>query len=153
MGKVTIRVYDLSKGQAKVISQQMLGIQLEGIWHSTVEIHGKEIFFSNSVTKTVPGQTHYGTPVYIHEYGVSEKTEEDLEEILDVLKIKFNSTTYNLLMNNCNHFADDLCFFLLQKGLPQYIMDTHESVLKTPLGPLFIQNGMNFNPGTKKDGF
>lgn len=151
MGKVTIRVYDLSKGQAKLMSQALLGFQLDGIWHSTIEIHGKEIFFAQEVTYTLPGRTHYGDPVYTHEYGISEKTIDELENKLKELKIKFNQSTYNLLLNNCNHFADDLCFFLVKKNLPAYIMSAHESVMKTPLGPLFSQNGMNFNPGAKRD--
>lgn len=148
--EVTIRVYDLSKGKAKEISQHVLGVKIDGIWHSTVEIHGKEIFFSQHVTYTVPEQTHYGKPTHIHKYGISKTNEAELEEILDVLREKFNIKTYNILSNNCNHFADDLCFFLLNKKLPQYIMDVHETVSKTPFGSMLLQNEINFNPGAKR---
>ncbi|KRH92232.1 hypothetical protein M153_9404000136 [Pseudoloma neurophilia] len=147
--EVKIRVYDLSKGQARLISRNILGVQIDGIWHSSVEIHGKEIFLSHEITCTVPGQTRYGTPTYVHEYGISHTTEEDLNEMLDVLREKYNRHTYNMLENNCNHFADDLCFFLLEKKLPQYIMDVHEIVSKTPFGSHFLKNSFNFNPGAR----
>lgn len=150
MHKVTLRVYDLSKGLAKQASKEFIGIQMDGIWHTTVEIHGKEIFFSNSVTHTIPGQTHYGQPNFVHEFGETDKTEDDVEEMLAVLRVKFNHETYHILENNCNHFADDLVFFLVQKQLPQYIMDAHETVSKTPFGMMLMQSNMRFNPGEKK---
>lgn len=149
--EVTIRVYDLSKGRAKEFSQNLIGVKIDGIWHSTIEIHGKEIFFSHKITHAEPGKTHYGEPTHVHKYGISKTTEAELEEILDVLREKFNIKTYNILLNNCNHFADDLCFFLLDKNLPQYIMDVHETVSQTPFGSILLQNGVNFNPGTRRE--
>lgn len=151
MSKVIVRVYDLSRGQAKIMSQQLLGISLDGIWHSTVEVHNKEIFFSSEITHTMPGDTFYGKPVHVHEYGISERTESEVEAKINELKQKYNKYTYNLLQNNCNHFADELCLFLLNRNLPKYIMEVHEIVLQTPLAPLLSQNGLNFNPGAKRD--
>lgn len=146
---VILRVYDLSNGQAKLISKRLLGIQLDGIWHTSIEVFGNEYFFSKQITSCIPGMTRYGTPVHVHDLGVSKKTVLELEKKLIELEKKFNAQTYNVLLNNCNHFSDDVAFFLLEKNLPRYIMQIHENVLETPLAAAFIQMGNQFNPGAE----
>lgn len=147
--EVVLRVYDLSNGQAKAISKKLLGVQLDGIWHTSIEVFGSEYFFSTQIMKCVPGMTKYGLPVHMHNLGASNKTIVELEEELSKLKKKFNFKTYNVLLNNCNHFSDDMVFFLLEKNLPKYIMEIHESVLRTPLAASFIGMGNQFNPGAE----
>lgn len=147
--KVILRVYDLSHGQAKLISKELLGVQFDGIWHTSVEIFGHEHFFSNSIRKSASGKTKYGTPVHVHDLGLSKRTKSELEEKLGELEKKYNLETYNVLLNNCNHFSDDVVYFLLEKNLPDYIMDVHKHVLQTPLAASLLEMGHRFNPGAQ----
>lgn len=39
--KVTLNVYDLTNGMAKVFGRQMIGMDVEGVWHSGVVFNGR----------------------------------------------------------------------------------------------------------------
>lgn len=41
---------------------------------------------------------------------------------------------YHLLNNNCNHFTDHVCQFLVSKGIPSHITSLPAEFLNTPLG-------------------
>lgn len=52
---VELYIYDLTQGMARVMSQMLLGRQLDGIWHTSVVIYGREIFFgSTGIQSCVP---------------------------------------------------------------------------------------------------
>lgn len=42
---VTLYVYDLSNGMSKLLSQQLVGKYVEGIWHTAVVVFDKEFYF------------------------------------------------------------------------------------------------------------
>lgn len=42
---VQLYVYDMTNGVAAVMSQMLLGQQIEGIWHTAVVVYGREFFF------------------------------------------------------------------------------------------------------------
>jgi hypothetical protein len=44
--KVQVYLYDLSQGMARALSQQFLGKQIDGIWHTGVVVYGHEYFVS-----------------------------------------------------------------------------------------------------------
>ncbi len=41
--EIKVNLYDLSRGLASGLSQNMLGVQLDGIWHSGVVVYGTHI--------------------------------------------------------------------------------------------------------------
>lgn len=52
--KVTLHIYDLSQGMAKVFSPMYLGKQINGIWHTGVVVYGKEYYFGGGICAGVP---------------------------------------------------------------------------------------------------
>ena len=42
------------------MSQQLLGMQIEGIWHSGIVIYDKEFYFGKGICCEAPGSTHFG---------------------------------------------------------------------------------------------
>lgn len=55
------------------------------------------------------------------ELGSFQGTTRDFERILDDLKSKFPGNSYNILTQNCNHFANALVTQLLNKPIPGYV--------------------------------
>lgn len=55
------------------------------------------------------------------ELGTFQGTTRDFERILDDLKTKFPGTSYNIVTQNCNHFANALVTKLLNKPIPGYV--------------------------------
>jgi desumoylating isopeptidase 1 len=55
--KVEMWVYDLSGGMARLLSQSLTGTQIDGIWHTSVVVFGKEVFFGQGVFVVAPGST------------------------------------------------------------------------------------------------
>ncbi len=60
--KVVLNVYDLTNGMAKAFGRQMIGIDLEGVWHTGVVVFGKEFYFGGGICEDKPEQTPYGKP-------------------------------------------------------------------------------------------
>lgn len=72
------------------------------------------------------------------------------------------SGTYNLFKHNCNNFSEEVSNFLVGKGIPKYILDLPEEILRTwvsdrrPRGGLDIfpfiwvrkKQGVRFSPQT-----
>lgn len=58
MSKVQLYVYDLSNGVARQLSQQLTGRLIEGIWHTSVVVFGKEVFYGQGISITAPGKSH-----------------------------------------------------------------------------------------------
>lgn len=46
--RVELYIYDLSQGLASVMSQMLIGRQLDGIWHTSVVVYGREFFFGSA---------------------------------------------------------------------------------------------------------
>lgn len=44
--------------------------------------------------------------------------------------------SYDLFMHNCNNFSQDLCMFLVGKGIPEHIRSLPRRVLDTPFGQM-----------------
>jgi len=53
--------------------------------------------------------------------GSYEGSSRQLDSIIDELRAEFNSSAYNILTKNCNHFADALVQRLLNKPIPYFV--------------------------------
>jgi hypothetical protein len=53
--------------------------------------------------------------------GEFDGTSRDIDSALDELRPKFAGDSYNLLLKNCNHFADAFSTRLLHKPIPDYV--------------------------------
>ncbi|KAF7679670.1 Desumoylating isopeptidase 1 [Astathelohania contejeani] len=128
---VILRIYDLSHGQAKILSKTLLGVQVDGIWHTSVEVYGKEYYFQNGIIKSEPGKTHHGEPVITYDMGFTGIDEDSFNLYLESISYKYNTQSYNLFKNNCNHFSNDVTSFLVSKSIPDHILELPEIVIKS----------------------
>ncbi|QRW06303.1 ATP-dependent RNA helicase DHX8 [Ceratobasidium sp. AG-Ba] len=97
MSKVQLYVYDLSGGLAKALSLQMTGKQIDGIWHTSVVVFGKEIFYGQGIAITLPGRSHHGQPLQIIEFGDTAIDEETFNEYLTEIRQQYTADKYHLL--------------------------------------------------------
>jgi len=114
--KVVLRVYDLSNGMARAMSQQFLGIQVDIVPHTGVFVYGREWFFSGGI-QSAPS---WGM-MPVHEEIVLGQTGVPLEifaEFLDGIRDQYTADTYNLVTNNCNHFSNAVAEFLAGVQVP-----------------------------------
>ena len=132
-----LAVYDLSRGMAQVLSPQILGEAIEGIWHTGLVVFGREWFFGGGIQVLPRGQFAVSNglhPLRYENLGETSRTESELLTFLGTIRSRFTQQTYDLLRNNCNNFSDVVSNFLLGRGIPSYIVDLPNRVLSTPGG-------------------
>uniref|UniRef100_A0A7S1FB10 PPPDE domain-containing protein n=1 Tax=Noctiluca scintillans TaxID=2966 RepID=A0A7S1FB10_NOCSC len=121
--KVCLYLYDLSNGLSESMSPRLIGTKLDAIWHSGVVVFGKEYYFSRDTMFDEAGKTGFGTPTKILELGSTLWHQEELHHfICRELKPMFHRGTYDVVLNNCNHFSDRLCMYLLGQRLPDEVL-------------------------------
>jgi len=137
--KVTLYLYDLSRGLAKLYSKQFTGQQFEGIWHTAVVVYGTEYYYASGIQTSVPGQTHHGQPMKTFDMGETYIPKEVFHEFLSDISSRYTDKTYDLFENNCNNFSNEVCQFLTGKNIPEFITNLPREALNTPLGPIVKQ--------------
>ncbi len=118
---VTVLLYDLSQGMAKTLSLGMTGTQIDGIWHTSVVLYGREYCFGQGIEVFRPGTAPYGQPVERIPMGTTLIPKEVWLEYIDNMKEIWTRDKYHLLDNNCNSFTDEVCLFLVGKGIPKHV--------------------------------
>ena len=118
----------------KGLSQSILGKEIEGIWHTSVYVYGREYFYAGGINKSQPRKTKFGKPIKEINFGFTNKTKTEFENYLKSINNNFTSNNYNLISHNCNHFSDTALYYLIGKHLSSVILKQHEEILKTPLG-------------------
>ncbi|KAH0586619.1 hypothetical protein H2248_007839 [Termitomyces sp. 'cryptogamus'] len=131
---VKLYLYDLSNGMAKQLSRQLTGRQIDGIWHTSVVIFGKEVFYGQGISTTLPGRSHHGAPLQIVDMGETAIDEETFGEYLAEMKEHYTADKYHLLEFNCNSFTNDVVGFLTGGSIPDFIKDLPTDFLSTPFG-------------------
>ncbi|KAF7314207.1 hypothetical protein MKEN_00892900 [Mycena kentingensis (nom. inval.)] len=131
---VKLYVYDLSNGLAKQLSAQLTGRQIDGIWHTSVVVFGKEVFYGQGISVTQPGKSHHGQPMQVVDLGETAIDEETWEEYLDEMRSVYTADKYHLLDFNCNSFTNDCAGFLTGGSIPSFVKDLPTDFLSTPFG-------------------
>jgi thioredoxin len=161
---VTVYLYDISNGMARTFGHMFVGKPVEGVWHTSIVVFGKEYYFQGGIAIDRPKMTPFGLPVKTIEMGNTELAEEDLNAYLVDIKPQFTPESYNIFDHNCNHFSNTLCEFLTGNHIPKDIMEQAKEYKDTPIGQ-FIKNlenqhknvngvGQNFNmPPNNAQGF
>ncbi|TFK52400.1 DUF862-domain-containing protein [Heliocybe sulcata] len=134
MSKVQLYVYDLSNGLAKQLSRQLTGRQIDGIWHTSVVVFGKEIFYGQGICITEPGKSHHGRPLQVVDMGETAIDEGTVEEYLTEMRDHYTADKYHLLDFNCNSFTNDMVGFLTGGSIPSLSTDLPSDFLSTPFG-------------------
>ncbi|GFO04318.1 desumoylating isopeptidase 1 [Plakobranchus ocellatus] len=135
---VTLYVYDLSQGLARVVSQGILGRQIDGIWHTAIVVFGNEYFFGSvGIEACGPGGTILGQPNQKIDLGTTEIPFDLFMQYLEELsETSFKGSTYHLLYHNCNNFSSELAQFLTGKDIPSHITNLPQELLNTSLGAM-----------------
>lgn len=133
---VRLHIYDVSQGMARNFSEPLLGMNVQGIWHTGIVAYGKEFYFGAGITADSPGCTPFGKPIEVLEIGTTTVPLRLLSRFLDALQAKYTADTYHLLDNNCNNFTADLSMFLTGERIPERISGLPERVLGSALGKL-----------------
>jgi len=118
---VYINVYDLTPHNSYIYP---VGF---GAFHSGIEVYGLEVSFgghefdSTGVFEVMPrcasGATYRET-VHI---GYCNLSQQEVRNIIDELAAKYPGSTYHALNRNCNHFTDEFCYRICNKGIPNWI--------------------------------
>ncbi|VDC02435.1 unnamed protein product [Peniophora sp. CBMAI 1063] len=116
------------------MSRQLTGRQIDGIWHTSVVVFGKEVFYGQGIMTTLPGQSHHGRPLNIEDMGTTAIDEQTWNEYLDEMREHYTADKYHLLDFNCNSFTNDAVGFLTGNSIPSYIKDLPSDFLSTPFG-------------------
>ncbi len=119
---VLLNVYDISP-----VNRYLRFIGL-GLYHTAVEIQGREFTFGGGEQPIGGSGISMGDPLYKHGYQLRETrivgTVRSLSEVdgaIRDLQGQFFAEQYDLVKNNCNHFSDAFCYRLIKKHIPSYI--------------------------------
>ncbi|KAK0464417.1 PPPDE putative peptidase domain-containing protein [Desarmillaria tabescens] len=134
MHPVKLYVYDLSNGMARQLSRQLTGKQIDGIWHTSIVVFDREVFYGQGINTTAPGQSHHGSPLHIIDLGETDIDEDTFGEYIKDLRDHYTADKYHLLDFNCNSFTNDVAGFLTGSSIPDWIKDLPTDFLSTPFG-------------------
>ncbi|KAF5285885.1 hypothetical protein FQA39_LY04346 [Lamprigera yunnana] len=139
--KVEVYIYDLSRGWAPTISPLLIGKRIDGVWHTSIVVYGREYFFrSQGVESCNPGSTALGRPLEIVNLGETQIPYTVFIDYLSGLsESSYGNGTYDLLKHNCNNFSQELAQFLCGASIPKYILDLPNDVIQTPALQKLIQ--------------
>ncbi|RDA90059.1 hypothetical protein CP533_2377 [Ophiocordyceps camponoti-saundersi (nom. inval.)] len=154
---VHLLVYDLSGGLARQMSTALLGFQLDAVYHTSIELDGREFVYDGGIITIIPGTSHLGRPLRKLLLGTTRLPMHVIYEYLDSIRPIFTfeacscllsrrsanilaTQSYDLFHHNCNNFTDTFSNFLVGNGIPSDIINMPQAVLSSPMGrQLFSQ--------------
>jgi hypothetical protein len=97
-----------------------------GLHHSGIEISGVEYSFAGGagIFEQTPKQVPNAKYRESIDMGFYDGTTSDIKMIVSQLRSaphNFHGDGYNLILKNCNHFANAFCWALLRKTIPGYV--------------------------------
>ncbi|KAG6038517.1 hypothetical protein E4U41_004134 [Claviceps citrina] len=135
---VHLLVYDLSRGLARQMSAGLLGFHLDAIYHTSIQLSGREYVYDGGIVAIAPGSSHLGQPMERLHLGTTNLPMDIIEEYLDSVRPIFTLEAYDLFRHNCNNFSDSFANFLLGKGIPDHILNMPQAVLDSPMGRMLL---------------
>ena len=60
MPQVILRVYDISGGMASNFSTALVGFHIKAIYHTSLQVYGKEYLYGGGIVTAVPGTVPSG---------------------------------------------------------------------------------------------
>jgi hypothetical protein len=86
---VHLLVYDLSRGLARQMSMGLLGFQLDAIYHTSIELQGREYVYDGGIISIVPGTSHLGQPMERLYLGKTSLPMDVIEDYLESIRSVF----------------------------------------------------------------
>ncbi|KAJ1697518.1 hypothetical protein LUZ63_006030 [Rhynchospora breviuscula] len=118
---VYLNVYDLTPMNGYIYWAGL------GIFHSGVEVHGVEYAFGahdypiSGVFEVEPRQCpgfRFRKSIFV---GTTSLDPLQVREFMEHQSMNYNGDTYHLIIKNCNHFCEDICFKLTGKPIPKWV--------------------------------
>lgn len=89
--EVHLLVYDLSGGLAKELSLGVLGFQLDAVYHTSIELRGREFVYDGGILEINPGSSHLGRPLQRLRLGTTMIPMNTIRDYLASIKPKFTA--------------------------------------------------------------
>ncbi|KAJ6789703.1 hypothetical protein PWT90_00567 [Aphanocladium album] len=144
--EVHLLVYDLSRGLAKDMSMSVLGFQLDAVYHTSIELCGREFVYDGGILEINPGSSHLGRPMERLRLGMTMLPMDIIRDYLTSVRSIYTAEAYDLFNHNCNNFTDSFSNFLVGQGIPEHIRSMPQAVLDSPMGRMMLPQltrGMN----------
>ncbi|CAA9987700.1 PPPDE peptidase, putative [Plasmodium knowlesi strain H] len=121
---VYLNIYDLD-AVSKVVNTVARSIGA-GAFHAGVEVYGYEYSFGY----IVDGETGVTkTSARYHPYHVKTPlTKEEVDLLVEVMKLQWIGDTYDILSRNCLNYADYFCNLLDVGSIPEWVMSLQKKV-------------------------
>ncbi|CAJ1991673.1 peptidase PPPDE4 [Leishmania donovani] len=134
---VELHVYDLSHGHLKRYGQELVGLEMPGVYHSGIVCYGVEVYFEGGIGIAAAGRTRFGSKYRTHNLGVTKKPVSEFFRWIGVRAIHVNQIhDYHPVRHNCHHFSHEAARFLLGESvsIPKYLFSTVDNLVKTEVG-------------------
>jgi desumoylating isopeptidase 1 len=128
--EVILRVYPLGNEEIRQMISSMLKRPVEALWHTSIEVYGMEYYFQNGIMTAAPGTTYHGVPLRMHSLGITAIPRAVFEDYLASIWEEFGPRRYHILRNNCNTFTDTVAMFLVEKNVPEYVLEAQKAALE-----------------------
>ena len=93
-----------------------------GIYHTTVEINGKEYSFGGNLGLSILPKGSINLKLHEQIFvGNCYKSDDNILLFINNLKIKYSKSKYHYLLFNCNSFSNEFLYLLCNYNLPFYI--------------------------------
>ncbi|KAL7118826.1 hypothetical protein ACP275_02G025600 [Erythranthe tilingii] len=98
-----------------------------GVFHSGIEVHGSEYAFgahdypTSGVFEVEPRQCpgfNFRKSIFI---GTTNLDQNQIKEFMEDQSANYHGDTYHLVVKNCNHFCEDMCYKLTGKRIPKWV--------------------------------
>lgn len=129
---VYLNIYDLDS-LSKVVNTVAKTIGT-GAFHAGVEIYGNEYSFGyitdgeTGITKTIARSHPYHFYRESIPMGYTPLTKEEVNLLVEVMKLQWIGDTYDLLNRNCLNYADYFCNLLDVGGVPEWVMSLQKKI-------------------------
>eukprot|EP00438_Fugacium_kawagutii_P025283 Skav207218 [mRNA] locus=scaffold1244:164346:166457:+ [translate_table: standard] len=123
---VTLYYYDLSKSFASAFSTILLDQYEEGIWHTSVGILGKELYFYGCILSCEPGGSKFGQPTKSISLGSTLRSLDEVNEEIARIYFEYQPHLYDAFDHNCNTLSNHLVHFLLGRPMPESVRSMSE---------------------------
>jgi hypothetical protein len=121
---VQLLVYDLSKGYLKYVSCLTFGLWKPVIWHTSILVHGKELFYGGGIQCLEPDKVekYFGmVPDKVVDLGTTDLMQEDLSYFICTLTPQFQ----------LDDFTNEVSKRLVKKPIPQKYVEFSEKIARS----------------------
>lgn len=136
MSDVKLLVYDLSKtyGNVEWWTSWLPGPKLNGIWHTSLVLYGKEIDYGQKGVIIRDQGEEKDEPVKIYDLGFTKETYRTILGFVEMLnRTQFQGKNYNVVKNNCHCFTNTVVKNILKKQIPEYLRNLPRDVISAAI--------------------